>query len=305
MKKNIITSVMAATLLLTASCQYKDFDDYAGMMQVKVIADYSDAQADSIPAVTRSIFYPVSGNNPYTYDLKDSAVVDLPDGTYSVFAYNNDSEINRTRAYSFQDGAPVIYTDKADYRGIFPVDSLDHTVYYDYPDVTYAYYGISTVNGVPDLTTPDDNRIVLKMKKVTREVKVTVIGMKNTKYISGLRMSVSGMQKDYSPVSGYNNTFVSVVADGSVDKDSTLTSDFYVFGSDKTGHVLTVHIDGGNFHKVLQFDVTDQVNAQLPGSAPIVIRVTTDYDVKDDVPVKNGFDVDVDDWQDEPIPIDL
>lgn len=295
-----------SVLFLSASCQFKDFDEYAGSLEVPVIADYSHAGCSVMPDATRVIFYPQTGiGQPFIYDIRDSIFASLPNGSYTVFAYNNDSEINRTRSYAYREGSPILYTDKADGRGLFKKDSLDYTVYYDYPDSTYAYYGAATVSGVPETIDSVSNRIVLRMSKVTRLVDIRVKGIKNTDYIKSVRMSLDGLHLEYSPKKVYPNTDVCIAADGRLEQNTDLTSKFAIFGASKSGHILGIHLFTGYHHKVLWCDVTNIVNNQLEGANPIKIEVRVNYDVKDDVPESKPFDVGVDDWEDITIPIDM
>lgn len=295
-----------SAVLLMISCQYKDFDDYAGTLKVPVVADYSNAECSTIPAVTRAIFYPFYGSEqPFVYDLRDSVYVNLPTGTFTVFAYNNDSQINRTRSYEYKEGSPVLFTGLADMRGLFQKDSLDHTGYYDYPDSTYCYYGTATISGMPETTDSTSNRIVLRMKKITRLVDIKVHGIKNTEYIKSVRFSLDGLNLEYSPKGLYPNTKVSIAADGGISSNGELASKFTIFGASEAGHILGIHMFTGYYHKVLWCDVTDIVNSQLSGSKPIIIDINVDYDVKDDIPESRPFDVGVEDWKQENISIDM
>lgn len=303
-RKKIAFNTLIAALLLS-SCQYKDFDDYAGTLPVKVVADYHEAGNNYMPAITRSVFYPFSGSaEPFFCDLVDSSYVDLPTGRYMVFAYNNDSEINRTRTYKFTLGNPVIYTEKADNRNIYQADSMDHTVYYDYPDSTYAYYGITDVSGLPEDPDPGRNRVNLKMEKVTRGVYFTIKGMKNTEYIKSFRISLDGVEHEYSPSESFVCSPVAVVADGSIDGQGVLKGHFSVFGIQYTGHIVRIHLNLGSNHKVLLFDVTEQVNKQIATPGDMKIEITTDYNVKKDIPDADPFAVSVGDWENINIPID-
>lgn len=306
MLKRITFSFAVCMLLVLASCQYKDFDDFAGTERVTVVADYSRSGVDSLPSVTRCIFYPLQGSpEPFVCDLMDTTYTDLPEGSYRVFAYNNDSEINRMRAYKYLDGSPVIFTDKADYRGIYKADSIDHTVYYDYPDSTYSYYGTTEVVDVSGYHRRDANTVKLSMGRVTRDIVITVTGMRHSEYVTGVRFGLDGIKREYSPNKEYTSSYVAVIADGAVCGGDTLRTSFPVFGVGYSGHILTVHIEGNGFHKVLRFDVSTAVNDQRFGNGTIRINVKTDYDAGDDAPQSNTFKVDVKDWSDEEIPVDL
>lgn len=323
MKSSIYSSIICVALATTmASCQYKDFDEYDGTVPVKVVVDYSNSGCQQVPAISRVLFYPLENqSNPFIYDIKDSAIVNLPTGLMQSLAYNNNSEINRTRGFRDATASPVIYTDRADYRGIFKKDSLDNTIYYDYPDVTYAAWQTEEVKGNEKVSSADDNRIFLAMKQVTRPVTIEVRGIRNASFLRSVRMSLSGIQKEYSPVEGYVHSNVSIVADGTIDtKDpdkgnrsvfddktviDTLRSSMNIYGVGQEGHTLTAFLDGCNWHKVLSFDVTKQLQAQREGMAPIHVIVETTYNVKDDVPVEGGFNINFKDWDDTEVPVDM
>lgn len=311
--------VLSLPIVIT-SCQYKDFDEYDGTVSAKVVVDYSHSDCDTIPSMSRVVFYPIQGqSNPSLFDIKDSAIVQLPTGMLQAFAYNNTSEINRTRGVIDVQASPIIYTDKADNRGIYQKDSIDYTDYYDYPDVTYTSWETATLSGNAQNASPDDNRIVLQMERITRQVNIEVRGIRNASFVKGVRMSLSGIQKEYSPVSSFAHTYVSIVADGKVDTNDpdkgnrsvfddkvvidTLHSSLNIFGFGQQRHILNVFLEGDNWHKILSFDVTDQLQSQSNGMTPILIIVNTDYDVKDDVPKDSRFDIHGSDWEDEEIPI--
>lgn len=323
--KNICSALFMFVMLVIMStiitaCQYKEFDEYDGTLPVKVVVDYNRSGCERVPQITRVVFYPGDGQgNPFLYDIRDSSTVNLPIGMFQIFAYNNTSEINRTRGMSDMAASPVIYTDKADYRGIYQKDSIDYTDYYDYPDVTYTSWETATLSGNAQNASPDDNRIVLQMERITRQVNIEVRGIRNASFVKGVRMSLSGIQKEYSPVSSFAHTYVSIVADGKVDTNDpdkgnrsvfddkvvidTLHSSLNIFGFGQQRHILNVFLEGDNWHKILSFDVTDQLQSQSNGMTPILIIVNTDYDVKDDVPKDSRFDIHGSDWEDEEIPI--
>lgn len=323
MRNSIYSSIICLALASgIASCQYKDFNEYDGTIPVKVVVDYTNSGCASAPAISRVLFYPLEGQgSPFIFDIKDSAVVNLPTGMMQSFAYNNNSDINRTRGFQDVTASPVIYTDKADYRGIFQKDDLDKTLYYDYPDTTYTSWKTVGILGNEKISSADDNRIVLPMTRVTREVTIEVRGIRNASFLHGVRMSLSGINREYSPVEGFSHSNVSIVADGTIhtadpDKDNrsvfdgktvidTLRSTMNIYGVGQQGHILTAFLDGGNWHKVLSFDVTAQVQSQEQGLSPIHIIVETDYDTKDDVPVSGGFDVNFSDWDDKEVPVDM
>lgn len=322
-KKTIFSIVVGTAIAFDmASCQYKDFDEYDSTVPVKVVVDYGDCPTFDIPLVTRVLFYPLPDmDNPYICDIKDSAVVNLPTGLIQAFAYNNNSEINRTRGVLDAKVTPVIYTGKADSRGIYRKDSLDNTVYYDYPDVTYSTWATMKVTGNDKISKPDDNRVVLHMQKVTRPIAIEIQGIKNASFINSIRMSLSGIQQDYSPMEGFENSYVTIVADGEIDtKDQdkgkrsvfdgktvidTLYSSFNIFGTRPQKHILNVFLDGGNWHKVLSYDVTAQINSQTEKNDIIRVKVDTDHDIKEDVAVQGGFDIRFSDWDDNEVPIDM
>lgn len=322
MKRLIYSCILVlSTSLSLMSCQYKDFDGYDGTVPVKVVVDYGRSNCVTKPSISRVVFYPLdSQSNTFTYDIRDSSTVSLPTGMLRVFAFNNTSEINRTRGMSDIQASPVIYTDKADYRGIYRTDSLDNTEYYDYPDVTYASWQTASISGNAQTTRDNDNRIVLPMQRVTKDVTIEVRGIRNASFVNGVRMSLSGIQKEYSPIEGYNHSYVSVVADGRVltndpDKGNrsafdnktvidTLQASMNVFGIGPQRHILNVFLEGSNWHKTLSFDVTDQLQQQSEGMS-VVLAVSIDYDVKSDVPKDNRFDIHVSDWDDKDILIQM
>lgn len=320
--KNILYSGflgLAMTIGIT-SCQYKDFDEYDGTVPAKVVVDYSHSDCGSKPLINRVIFYPMQDQaKSFQNDIKDSSIVQLPTGLIQVFAFNNTSEINRTRGMADIAASPVIYTEKADYRGIYQKDDFDKTEYYDYPDTTYISWKSVTISGNAQVSSPDDNRIVLQMERVTRPVLIEVCGLRNASFVHGVRMSLSGIQKEYSPVRGYNHTYVNLVADGIVETDDpdkgnrsvfdnktvidTLRSSLNIYGIGQQQHILNVFLEGSNWHKILSFDVSDQLQKQSQGMSPIIVIVNTDFDVKDVVPKDSRFDIHVSDWEDKEIPI--
>lgn len=327
MMKNICSALFMFVMLVIMStiitaCQYKEFDEYDGTVPVKTIADYKGSGCKVFPVISRVCFYPIqSPQSPYFFDIKDSMIVNLPTGQIQAFAYNNNSEINRTRVLQGDKTLPIIFTGKADCRGIYKKDSVDHTVYYDYPDITYSAWRAIEIVGNGTITKPDDNRFVLSMKTITRPAVIEVCGIKNASFLSGVRMSLSGIQQDYSPIDGFTPSYVDIVADGKIcttdpdkgnrsvfdDKNivDTLQAYLNVFGVGKQKHELRVFLDGGNWHKVLTFDVTKQLNDQSEGKNAIHIVVETDHNIKDDIPVQGGVNISISGWEEVTSPIDM
>ena len=83
----------------------------------------------------------------------------------------------------------------------------------------------------------------------------------------------------------------------------TLRSSLNIYGIGQQQHILNVFLEGSNWHKILSFDVSDQLQKQSQGMSPIIVIVNTDFDVKDVVPKDSRFDIHVSDWEDKEIPI--
>ena len=264
-----------------------------------VVMDWSGLGRSSVkPEVMKVVFYPINGSmHPFPVNVKDSAMVYLPLGQYRIFAYNDDSSILRISGTDSSFGTPVVYTDKADNRGL----PGNIGTFYDYPNVTYATY---TGAAVMNFT---DNRIILKPEVVTRDVEVIVDSVLNQKDISSVRMSLDGVSNTYTPLTAPKN-FVTMVSDAGLSpSENRITSSFHVYGLDRSVHTLQLFITGNGFKRILSFDVTGLVNDQIGSGGKVIIHVTAGYDAEKDVPVDatSGIGVGVDDWPSEDIPLNL
>ncbi len=302
MAKRLTFTVMLSAVIISgtlSSCQYKDFDDYDGTVSTMVVMDWSGLGRSSVkPEVMKVVFYPINGSmHPFPVNVKDSAMVYLPLGQYRIFAYNDDSSILRISGTDSSFGTPVVYTDKADNRGL----PGNIGTFYDYPNVTYATY---TGAAVMNFT---DNRIILKPEVVTRDVEVIVDSVLNQKDISSVRMSLDGVSNTYTPLTAPKN-FVTMVSDAGLSpSENRITSSFHVYGLDRSVHTLQLFITGNGFKRILSFDVTGLVNDQIGSGGKVIIHVTAGYDAEKDVPVDatSGIGVGVDDWPSEDIPLNL
>jgi hypothetical protein len=83
---------MAAVLVTTASCEYKDLVDYSSMKDMtsmRISFDWS--KVDSIPEEMRVVMYPkndYTGIRGYTiFDVQNrDTVVEIPSGAYNMTA---------------------------------------------------------------------------------------------------------------------------------------------------------------------------------------------------------------------------
>lgn len=310
-KRTLMFMTLLLSVMMLTSCHYKYFDDYEGFLKVKVVLDYSHMDTtDAKPKVMKVVFYPTDKSfQPVSYNIKDSAYVDVPVASYRVFTYNDDSEINRAGGVDDTSSVPLIYTGRANYRGLFPKDSLDNTLYYDFPDRLFTDCKLASVSGDIYTTQPDDNRIVLYPEERTRRVEVVADGLKNLKYVNGVRISLDGIQHEYVPnLWSYTNTYVPLVSDASKDDDrNRIESYLYSFGFNEGKHYLQIFLQGNGFNRILRFDVTEQVIRQLNNSDTMKIYVNAVYDAYDDVPVNvsSGFNIGVDDWYNNDVPLNM
>ena len=280
MAKRLTFTVMLSAVIISgtlSSCQYKDFDDYL---------------PNILGAMTDNDLLMITADHGC-----DPTYSDLPLGQYRIFAYNDDSSILRISGTDSSFGTPVVYTDKADNRGL----PGNIGTFYDYPNVTYATY---TGAAVMNFT---DNRIILKPEVVTRDVEVIVDSVLNQKDISSVRMSLDGVSNTYTPLTAPKN-FVTMVSDAGLSpSENRITSSFHVYGLDRSVHTLQLFITGNGFKRILSFDVTGLVNDQIGSGGKVIIHVTAGYDAEKDVPVDatSGIGVGVDDWPSEDIPLNL
>lgn len=312
-KINLMFMTLPFLAMILTSCGYKDFNEYEGLLKTKVIIDYSRMDTVSNkPEQMKVVFYSTDMDYTYVCFIKDSAVVEIPVGNYKVFTFNDNSELNRF-SVSFGDHSLneilMIYTDEADSRGILHKDSLDKTVYYDYPDRTFADSKPFTVKGDIYTTKIDDNRLVLYPEEKTRRVEVIADGIKNQKYIKGVRMTIDSVQREYIPeLWQYPNQYVPLVFDASMlAEQERLEGSMNIFGITNGHHYLQIFIQGNGFNRILRFDVTEQVKNQFNSKETMKIYVNANYDAFDDYPidVSGGINIGVEDWYNEDIPANL
>lgn len=312
-KQRFKTATLFMTLLsivmVFTSCHYKYFDDYDGLMRVKVVVDYSRMDTVKVrPAIMKAVFYSVDGlYSPFYVSVKDSTYENLPVGRYKVFAFNDDSHVNIFTDIDSVNNVPSITTGLAKTSGLLLKDSLDNTKYYDWPDRTFAY------SADCEITYKDgEQRITLYPSEVTRRVEITVDGLKNLGYVKNLRLSLDGVQHNYIPALWTQlNDYVSMAVNTDFEDNYTsIEGSLYVFGLSSKNHYLSLHVKGDGFNRLLRFDVTKQVVDQLPNTGTIYIHVNADYDAYDDFPEPvnpggSGTSIGVDDWNNEDIDLEL
>ena len=287
---------VTAVIALFASCHYKDFDEVAPRYRTRVIADYSRLDYDPQYTNLRTIFFPLTAemDMPYLLDLRDTAVVRLPDGAYRVVAFSNEGT---HETYSF-DGwnwsSLFISAVHANSDGL--PDSLRNV--YDFPDRVCSY-DTTGVDVLPDEVNTGwaVNDIYLYPKEITKQVHVRLYGLKHPDKAEMVRFTLGNLPVSYdisedSPVDSLCTMIVRGGRDYS--QKSLFYGDMNIFGTGSGRHKVNVLIEGIGFKVIMTFDVTEQIERQKD-KQDIQIELYTDHDLYDDIP--SGFNVGVDDWK--------
>lgn len=303
MKTFSLNSILCLLLAAAMSaCQYKDLDDGSATARpVTFVYDYSSL--DFSPQMMRLVLYPLDGQfaAPMVRDFRDSLTVSIPPGRYSVVAFNDDSEILRYSGYEQLQGNVKITSGLADTTKIAGLRTRAEADYYDYPDPTAAVYDNSIVvaGGIYRDT---GQRVTLTPKRVTHYVDMQIEGMQNLQLLTGITVSIDGCYVEYFPTERGCGSAKANVVSHDVNKNSDgklIYGTFSVFGLNlNEGHTLRMLVEGANFRKVFSCELDGDKLHYADNGWDYVIRLKCDFDIKDLVPVKGAFNVNVDDWND-------
>lgn len=308
---NKILTISACVLMMVVtltSCHYKDFDEYPGNVPVKFVFSYDSLEFK--PGMMRMLICPKEGQftEPLVNDFRDSTTVSIPLGSYRVVSYSNDSEILRSSRANDQDGNLLITTGLADRTKFHVPDSLASWEFYDYPDRVAAYIDDSvSIVWNDERTLLSDNTFLLIPHEITKSVTIEIDGMRGMQWLTGVTFSLDGCNTDYYPAadSPGKETGSIVCSDASVNfKDSVITTQFHIFGLPKTqGNTLHLFLSGNGFSHTLWFDIDGKVQ-YLNNHGDMLIRLTTDFDVRSVAP-HNNFDVGIDEWRTDSVDIKM
>ncbi len=293
-------------LVWLMACEHKDLCyAHPHFATVRVVFDWSKISNHDKPEGMRVVFYPTDDErNTWTFDFPGGreGTIEIPENDYRVICFNYDT-----------DG--MVWT-KADSYSLFTADTRDAKS----PD------GIQMTVTPPWLCGDHIYEIDLKdipmgKERVVRLVPAAMVcrytfevnGIRGLERVADLRAALSGMSgalnmaADSLPA----NLSESLLFGGTISQDR-ITGGFYTFGysvPDGPANVFRLYLKNrsGSVH-VLEQDVTDQVHGvPVTGHiADVHIVLNFDYEVPSEpIGGDGGFDVDVDDWDDVNIDIEL
>jgi hypothetical protein len=337
------SAIASCALLFTAilalvSCEYKDLCyNHPHLVNVRVQFDWSlapDAQPDGMTV----LFYDM--DNPSAYPVRfdfrgrEGGTVQVNAGTYRVLSFNYDTKsilfrgietIGTYEGYTRQS----TLSEGTQMSGSLPVDGTKNESVILSPDMLWAatskpltveqrasvdYNDVQEGSGVTDQI---DYTVVLRPEQRIRIITVTARNKSDLVWsnrysgaISTLTSSVfleTGKQGMDEVTQAFPLTMIN---------DSTLQTDFYVFGHCPDGNVeaadthrLTIYgvqEDGKKWYSIL--DVTAQMHDPVKNPDPFHIYVTVDsLPVPKYIPGEHesGMEGSIDSWQPVDIPIGM
>lgn len=313
MSKIGLSSRLCLLTLMTAilsSCHYKDFDEYDRRENVPVRFVMGWTGMEQQPGM-RLVIYPEEGQflKPMIRDFNDSINIRLPEGRYSVVAFNSYSDILRISGIDDDQRMIRISTGMADLTKTRSLDSLKAQPLYDYPDtLTTSRDSAVVIDWEKFQSFEGVQRVVLKPFVATKMVSVIVEGIKHLEYVHSAVFCLADCYTAYFPVQNILDNILGTVVSANSKYDcqnNKLYNNFNVFGfKAEYPHTLYIILTGEGFCKILPFDL-DSSNINVDEQGNITIRLTSDFDVKSVVPKGNTFDIDIGEWKADSTQIDL
>ena len=309
---NFQLSILAATLLLLCSCQYKDLCyDHNHWIYANTAYDWSHVTA---PKPMRAMFYNISDSEvePAIYDFKSiGGIIRLLGATYQGISYNNDTEtilyretksINTLEAYtrqsSIEEGTRMSFT-----RGTMPhFTAKEPEKVILEPD---SLYGAVSEEFTTDIA--DTVKVDFLPRQRFHQLTVTITNVPNLQYTTNFGGAISGLAASINMATGIPSEQLATEAcECSVIDATTLQMKLRIFGHcphQSEGivntHILTIYAvlaDGQKWYYTQ--DVSDQMHESPQMDENYEIKIELDgLPVPKPIVNGSGFQPTIDGWQ--------
>lgn len=322
MSKNIFSrshAILAVAIasLVIAGCDYKDLGEVEEVKKdmMNVTLSFKWNAVDSIPSRMRVAFYPEKYPRGYTFFdvLNRDTVIQVPAGTYNIVAWNKDILYARTNGYTSHN---TIYatTGPASPHGNYQIPVVLDSLFpgmqvLDYPD--YMVHGYEMGK---EIIKEQENRVIISPDSMVVTVDVKLHGIAGLEYCNSIRGCINNLAgKRYVSFDNLTEDRVAMMYDANFSSaDSTVTAYFWIFGL----HPTDTHVSE---HKMVMFfwlkgvkvyipiDITKACAAYTNEDKHILIESPDlKIDLKEYIhQVGGGFDVSVDGWINNDIPMNF
>lgn len=325
-------SMLLGVVIALCSCNHKELCYlHPHATKLRVVFDWSEAMDDAYAAGMRVFFYPTDGRTDFYYfDLPgmEGGEIELPEGSYRVMAYNNDTKTSRfglvhdfDAHYCFtRDGnilepiygngmklpnraddseRVVIEPDEIYICTLATVDvratGVNYTVEHGFNDET----GTSTVQTV----STTEQVITLYPRDVLCHYTYEVRHVSNLRHVSMISGAISGMAPSLKVgCESLHTEPVTIPVSATHDGVSTVTGSFLTFGHHEENtqpHRMSFYVvmdDGAKYQFTTgdKLDVTDQVHA-APNRRRVHL-IIDGLDIPEPIEYTDGFSPEIDNW---------
>lgn len=309
------TCLLMTTIMLLAGCEYKDLDVIAEPNNYPVRIHFDWSRVDSIPTQMRVGLYPMvdtKSTGSYTWlevGNRDTTVM-APEGNWRMTAWNRDVTHIVYDHFGWRDSLNVTSTNTfTNFNSRFLTHILDSIfpgdIFKDYPD-----YMVHDNSDFVSIRSDVANQVIeVCPDSMVITVNVTAHGIKGLEMVKLTRGALTNVAgKRYIAYDNKATEPVTVIFDAkSHPNDSTVTATFWVFGLEPEelqgiSHHAALFFWTGRGQTFVDVDVTDIIHDALKDGSEVNIDLFLDIDLRDLLPV-NGFDIEIDQWNDELKPI--
>lgn len=312
--------IMASIMTFCSSCDYKDLEE-PEFGNVEVVFDYT--KVDSVPAAMRVVFYPVSGDavdmiqQGYSlFDMnKNIKRVELPEGVYDVYTWNNDGEnvyeqnlVDRHSVFLTTDLSGFLAVGDDDQKSTSIIDSIYNGQKLR-AAADYTVSGIVNNFHVDPLTSRQT--VTLSCDSLVKRVNITIKGVGGLGFVSMIKGTLNNVAEEVRVEDGMVNDSVAVNFDCNWNtKEMTVTASFHVWDiqpSDaELSHKLVLFFWMDDAKVFYPIDITKEVQeAYQKGGRIYNISKEVDINVRQGLGNDGGFDLKFDDWNDVEIEIPM
>lgn len=309
--KRLIPALLSAILLLATltACDHKELCyTHPHFSTVRVAFDWSRVTETERPEGMRVHFYPTNATGKvWIFDFPGGrdATIEIPQNNYRVICFNYDVEGVTWRSDDHFDlmtaTTPTVTAPDNESASLTPSILIGHSI---------AEIGLS------DIPEGEERTVTLTPTRMTCRYTYEVRGLQNTGQIAEIRASLSGMADELIMADDRlpHNRSERLLFGGSL-SGKNVVGGFYTFGRSSdpdVRHTFRLYIKSrtGDVH-IISHDVTEQVRTvpTIGHLADVHLVIDTDFTIPIEPGTGSGsdagFDVGVDDWDDENSDIEL